>query len=325
MTMTETYSESAKPVIAIVGPTASGKTALSLKLAEKFPVEIVACDSRTIYKRMDIGTAKPSAEEQSRVRHHLLDVADVDKTYTVANYKEDASSAIADIHSRGKIPIVCGGTGLYARALLEGLSIPEVAPNPDLRKELNDFADENGNDQLMARLGALDPVTAARLNVNDRYRIIRALEVCLSLGKPFSEAATVKPAPYPTLWVGMGVADRQYIKDLIARRLDEQFETGLIDEVKALLADYGPTRALLNAVPYKEVIAYLHGNCSIEQVKTDAQKHNYQLARRQIMWFRANPKTHWFSVDTEKAENILSKVCDLIDQMPLMKNICTQS
>ncbi len=307
-------AKTAKPVIAIVGPTASGKTALSLKLAEKLPVEIVACDSRTIYRRMDIGTAKPSADERAAVRHHLLDVADVNEIYTVANYKEAAGLAIDDIHTRGKIPIVCGGTGLYARALLEGLSIPEVPPNQELRDELNEFADKNGNDQLFQRLTALDPVTAARLNINDRYRVVRALEVSMALGKPFSQAATLKPPTYPTIWIGLGVNNRQYIKDLIESRLEEQFNAGLIDEVKALLMDYGPTRTLLNAVPYKEVIAYLDGNCSLDAAKQDAIKHNYQLARRQIMWFRANENTSWFMVDVEDREKIFLQVSELIDR-----------
>jgi len=305
---------STKPVIAIVGPTASGKTALSLRLAEKLPVEIVACDSRTIYRRMDIGTAKPSPAEQAKVRHHLLDVADCDQTYTAANYKEDAQRAIDDIHARGKIPIVCGGTGFYSRALLEGLSIPEVPPNQVLRDELNEFADQNGNEQLLARLMDLDPVSASRLNVNDRYRVVRALEVSITLGKPFSQAATLRPAPYPTIWIGLGVQNRQYIKDLIETRLDEQMDAGLIDEVKGLLDEFGPTRALLNAVPYKEVIAYLEGQSSLEQARQDARKHNYQLARRQIMWFRANEKTNWFMVDVESRESIFSKVQELIDR-----------
>ncbi len=307
-------ANTAKPVIAIVGPTASGKTALSLKLAEKLPVEIVACDSRTIYRRMDIGTAKPSACEQAQVRHHLLDVADVDETYSVANYKEAAGRAIGDIHGRGKIPIVCGGTGLYARALLEGLSIPEVPPNQQLRDELNQFAEKNGNEELLARLTALDPVTAERLNTNDRYRVVRALEVSITLGKPFSQAATLNPPPYPTVWIALGVNNRQYIKDLIRSRLDEQFTAGLIDEVKALLTDYGPTRALLNAVPYKEVIAYLDGNCSLDEAKQDALKHNYQLARRQIMWFRANENANWFLVDVEDRAKIFAQVSELIDR-----------
>jgi len=303
-----------KPVIAIVGPTASGKTALSLRLSEKLPVEIVACDSRTIYRRMDIGTAKPSKEEQAKVSHHLLDVADVSETYTVARYKEDAERAIAEIHRRDKIPIVCGGTGFYARALLEGLSIPEVPPNLQLRKELNDFADKNGNEKLLERLKESDSVTAGRLNANDRFRVVRALEVTLALGKPFSEAATLKPAPYPTIWIGMGVSNRQYIKDLIETRLDEQIAAGLLEEVSSLLADFGPTRALLNAVPYKEVIAYLDGNCTLDQARQDALKHNYQLARRQIMWFRANENTHWFNVDVEDREQIFSQVSELIDR-----------
>lgn len=302
------------PVIVIVGPTASGKTALSLKLAEKLPVEIVACDSRTIYRRMDIGTAKPSAQEQLQVRHHLLDVADVDQVYTAANYKEEATKAIDDIRARGKYPIVCGGTGLYARALLEGFSIPAVAPNIELRNQLNALADEQGNDVLFEKLQSLDPVTAQKVNPNDRFRVVRAIEVSLALGKPFSEAATKIAPPYPTIWIGMGVKDRQYIKGLIEHRFDEQVNAGLMDEVRGLLADYGQTRALLNAVPYKEAIAYLAGEISIQQAREQSLIHNYQLARRQLMWFRTNEQINWFMVDTESRENIFSDVLNLISK-----------
>ena len=305
------------PVIVIVGPTASGKTALSLKLAEKIPVEIVACDSRTIYRRMDIGTAKPSAHEQSQVRHHLLDVADVDQVYTAANYKEEASRAIDDIRARGKYPIVCGGTGLYARVLLEGFSIPQVPPNLELRDQLNALADAGGNDILFDKLRALDPVSAQKLNPNDRFRVVRAIEVSLALGKPFSEAATKNTPPYPTIWIVMGVKDRQFIKGLIEHRFDEQVNAGLLDEVRGLLADYGQTRALLNAVPYKEAIAYLGGEISIDQAREQSLIHNYQLARRQLMWFRANELINWFMVDSESREDILSDVLNLISKYQL--------
>ncbi|MBX9721112.1 MAG: tRNA (adenosine(37)-N6)-dimethylallyltransferase MiaA, partial [Candidatus Obscuribacterales bacterium] len=176
---------SKQKVVAIVGPTCTGKTALSLAVGRQFPAEIIGCDSRNVYKYFDIGTAKPSAEEQAEIPHHLIDVAEPQEEFTAAEFARQASKAIDDISARKKIPIVCGGTGFYARALLEGLGIPDVPPQPELREQFK-LLEENDKGSLYRKLTELDPLTATRLNANDLFRVIRALEVCIVSGKAFS-------------------------------------------------------------------------------------------------------------------------------------------
>lgn len=295
-------------VVAIVGPTASGKTALSLSLSKRLKGEVVACDSRTIYKYMDIGTAKPTADEQRAVRHHMIDVAEPDQTYTAAQYKEEAGRAIEEIVGRGALPVVCGGTGFYARALLEGIQIPEVAPQEELRRQLNEFADREGNQALHQRLAELDPRTAERLNVNDRFRLVRALEVSIVTGKAFSQLATRTDEPYETLWIGLTVENRQLLKERIKERFAEQMDQGLLAEVQFLLNKYGPTRTIKNAVPYRDLIRYLSGELTLAEAWEECLKHNFQLARRQIMWFRANQKTNWYCLENQSSQEILEDV-----------------
>jgi tRNA dimethylallyltransferase len=196
-TFTQTRKLTKKPlVIALVGPTCTGKTALSIELAKNLNGEIIACDSRTVYQYMDIGTAKPTIQERCGIPHHLLDVVTPGEVYTAANYKEQATSALEQIIAQGKIPIVCGGTGLYARALLEGFSMPAVEPNVALREELNQLAQKDGIEALHKILEVLDPVSKGRIQANDRFRIIRAIEVSKALGRPFSEVATRVEVPY---------------------------------------------------------------------------------------------------------------------------------
>lgn len=296
-------ADGAKPtVIAIVGPTASGKTALSLELARRLNAEIIACDSRTVYRHFDIGTAKPSKEEQSAVRHHLIDVAEPTENFTAADFAQAGEKAIADIVSRGKLPIVAGGTGFYARALLEGLSIPRVAPQESLRKELREFADVFGNQALYDRLQAADPQTAARLNVNDRFRVIRALEVQAVTGIPMSEAATIKPPPFNCLWIGLTFNNRKFLHEAIKERFWAQMESGMLAETKSLLARYGESQKLMHTVNYKELCDLLSGRLDEKTAHEKAVQHNIQLARRQLIWFRANKSIAWFAVDDfEKA------------------------
>lgn len=303
-------TERKKTVIAIVGPTCTGKTALSLALADRVAVKVVSCDSRNVYKYMDIGTAKPSVEEQSRVKHYLIDVAEPNEVFTVAQYKKLGAQVIADTHSHDELPVVCGGTGLYARALLEGLVIPEVAPQADLRQELREFALQHGNEALHRRLHEIDPLTANRLNPNDLFRVIRAMEVSLITGKPFSRLTEREPHPYHTIWIGLTVNNRELLKRDISLRFDEQMEAGLLREVEALLARYGPTQTLRKAVTYAELIEYLEGKISLEQARENCLRHNYQLARRQLMWFKANENMNWFAVDEIDRANLIDGVME---------------
>lgn len=299
-------------VIAIVGPTCTGKTALSLRIAEQMPAEVVACDSRTVYRRFDIGTAKPSAAERAAVPHHLLDVVDPDQNYTVAQYRAEAAQAIAAITARGKLPLVVGGTGFYARALLEGLVIPQVAPQPELRAQLNQFAEAEGNDALHRRLQEVDPPTAARLSINDRFRIIRALEVTLTAGAPFSTLTRREEPPFDTTWIGLTLTDRTKLGDLIETRFQQQLADGLIAEVQSLYDQYGANQSVMNTVNYKEMVEHIEGKTSREEAIALCTLHNRQLARRQLIWFRANPLIRWFAVDEQTPADLTSSVLDHI-------------
>lgn len=298
--MTENDSTSKPNVIAVVGPTASGKTALAIGLAEKFDGEVIACDSRTVYRYMDIGAAKPTTQEQKGVPHHMLDVVEPDRVYTVAEYQREGTIALESILSKGKLPIICGGTGLYARALLEGLMIPEVAPQVELRESLKALAETQGNQAIFAKLKELDPTSAEKIAANDRFRIIRALEVTMTLGRPFSEVTGKTEVPFNVIWIGLNFDDRSILKERISIRFDQQVKDGMIEETKFLLDKYGLTQPILNAVCYRQMVGYLKEDWSLDRAKDDCIQHSYQLARKQIMWFRSNPETNWFMVDKSK-------------------------
>jgi tRNA isopentenyltransferase (miaA) len=284
-------------VVAFVGPTCTGKTALSIDIAEELGTEIIACDSRTVYRYMDVGTAKPSREEQRGIPHHLLDVADPPEIYTAANYKDDAGKVLQELIEKWQTPIVCGGTGLYSRVLLEGMNIPNVAPNNQLRQQLNELADKEGIESLHKILEECDPASFARIMKNDRFRIIRAIEVTKALGLPFSQAATRVEVPYEVMWIFLTVEDRTVLQKRIRERLLQQVKDGVIEETKIVLEKFGKTNSLENAVPYKEYLQYLEGKLSLEEANEEAVKHNQALARRQIMWFRANKEARTFCVD----------------------------
>ncbi len=300
------------PIVAIVGPTCTGKTWLSLRLAEQLGTEIIACDSRTIYRYMDIGTAKPTVGEQSLIKHHLLDIIDPDETYTVARYKDDAEPIIENLRQSGLKPIVCGGTGFYFRNLLEGLSIPAVPPQSELRRQLNLVGDNQGNEVLYAKLSALDPAAAERINVNDRFRLVRALEVSMVLSKPFSEAVAKHEPRYEVIWIGLHCHDRNILRQLIDKRLAEQLELGLVEEVKGIIDRYGICQSLLDTVAYRETVQFLQNEISSQQAMELSAKHTYQLARRQLMWFRSNKKIKWFAIDQTDRDQILLDVLSLI-------------
>jgi len=311
--MSISLDKSKPTVIAVVGPTASGKTSLSINLAQKFHGEVIACDSRTVYKYMDIGTAKPTVEERKGVPHHMLDVAEPDRVYTVAEFQREGTEAINSILSRGKLPIVAGGTGFYSRALLEGLCIPEVPPQEELRESLKNLAESEGNEAVFCKLKELDPVSAERIMPNDLFRIIRALEVTMTMGKPFSEVTKRKEVPFNVIWLGLNFDDRSVLKGRIEDRLAEQVKAGLVEESKFLYEKFGATQPILNAVTYRQMINYFDGVWTMEEAIEDCVRHNYQLARKQIMWFRANRDTIWFVVD--KSKDLFSDVLDELNQI----------
>ncbi len=302
-----------KPVvIALVGPTCTGKTPLAIELSILLRAEVIACDSRTVYRHLNIGTAKPSLEEQKNITHHLMDIVEPDKTYTVNDYQATASLSITQILKQDKVPIVCGGTGFYARALLEGITIPAVPPVPELREKLKAKALQEGNIVLHKYLQELDPVSAKRINTNDLFRVIRAIEVSLTRGKPFSSLAGMGEPSYRTIWIGLTSTNRIYLYDRIQKRFEQQMKQGLVEEVEDLLKSYGPCRTLTSTINYKEFVSYLQGKTNLDTALKKCLQDNRQLARRQLIWFRANPAIKWFCTDELGQEELLKQVANHI-------------
>jgi len=263
---------------------------------------------------MDIGTAKPTKQQQSRAPHSMIDLIEPARFYSVAEYKVAAENILQELGAKARVPIVCGGTGLYARALLEGMVMPSVPPQIELRQELDAFADLNGNEALHLKLEKLDDQTAKRLNVNDRIRIIRAIEVTLTAGKPFSQLAGKGESIHRTLWIGLNWSDRTKHKAAIAARFDQQMQQGLLEEVQTLFENAQYEKILLRAVNYKEFVPYLNGKADVEEASQDCITSNYQLSRKQMIWFRANPKINWFAVDELPMDDICDQVLALYRQ-----------
>ena len=284
----------AKPrVVAIMGPTASGKTAAALAIAQQLPCEIISVDSALIYRSMNIGTAKPSAAEQAAVPHHLIDIRDPSEAYSVMQFREDALRLIGDIHTRGKLPLLVGGTMLYFKGLRDGL---DELPQADLalRAQLDMEALRHGTPALHARLKELDPVTAERLKPNDSQRIQRALEIIALTGKPMSELiARVQPVPLPFDLVSFALepSDRAVLHERIAHRFDQMLDSqpGLLDEVRALKArsDLHPGLPSMRCVGYRQAWEYLDGEITKAELREKGIAATRQLAKRQLTWLRS--------------------------------------
>ncbi|HEV2237645.1 MAG TPA: tRNA (adenosine(37)-N6)-dimethylallyltransferase MiaA [Ktedonobacterales bacterium] len=281
------------PLLVVVGPTASGKTALALALAERFGGEIINADSRQIYRLMAIGTAKPSAAERARVPHHLLDLAWPDESFTLAQYQAAATAAIADVWARGRLPLLVGGTGLYVRAVVDGLAIPAVAPRPELRAELEAEARQRGPAALHARLAALDPAGAATIDAANTRRLIRALEVCLVTGRPFSEQRGARPTPYDPLPLGLNTA-RERLYAWADARVDAMLAAGLLDEVRTLVGrGYAWSLPALSSLGYHELGAHLRGELTLAEATARLRLATHALIRRQLTWFRPDARIRW--------------------------------
>lgn len=287
------------PLMVIVGPTAVGKTELSLQLAERLDGEIVSADSRLFYRGMDIGTAKPSAEERLRVPHHLIDVADPDQTWSLSIFQQAASQAIAGIHARGRLPLLVGGTGQYVRAVMEGWDLPPQEPDPALRAVLEQWATELGGQALHERLRVVDPQAADLIDFRNVRRTIRALEVIFGTGRRFSEQRQRSASPYSLLTIGL----RRQRADLYRRidqRIQAMLETGLIDEVRRLLdLGYAPGLPTMSAIGYREIGAYLRGETSLEEAVALMKRITRRFVRHQGAWFgESDPTIHWFDADS---------------------------
>lgn len=318
MDMVSEHNSGRRKIILVVGPTASGKSELAVRLAERVCGEIVNADSMQLYSGMEIGTARPSAFQMSRVPHHLYGMVAPDINFTAADYVAAAGKVIADIGSRGKVPLVVGGTGLYVRALLCGLA--ESPPGDEgFRTEMIKFAEEHGPQALHDRLSRVDPESAARLHINDRLRIIRALEVFHKTGKPISlmqEAHGFGENRYDALKIGLEV-ERPLLYERIERRVDEMFGAGLVSEVESLLSKgYTPEMKALGAIGYREICDYLRGRMTLPQAVELMKKATRHYAKRQITWFRKDSSIIWF--EYPKTFDIINKIaCDFIDRRGL--------
>ncbi len=302
------------PLIVLVGPTAVGKTELSLQLAERIGGEIVSADSRLLYRGMDIGTAKPTPAEQARVLHHLIDVADPDEAWSVARYQDAAYAAIADIHRRGKVPLLVGGTGQYIWAVVEGWQVPRVPPRPELRAALERWGEAIGPEALHARLARLDPEAAARILPSNLRRTVRALEVIFATGRRFSEQQRKQPPPYDILILGL-TRPRPELHARIDARIDAMLAAGWLDEVRRLLkAGYSPDLPAMSGIGYAELSAYLQGQVSLEEAVRQIQRRTRRFVRRQANWFKANdPRIHWFPAGEHPLEAMLPLVVEFLE------------
>ncbi len=290
-------------IIAIVGPTASGKTALGIALARAFSAEIVSADSRQIYRGMDIGTAKPTAMERHAIPHHLIDIKDPNEDYTVLEYQRDAIAAINDIIARGKLPLLVGGTGLYIKSVVENLDIPKAIANPTLRAEIESEIARDGLERAFDRLVALDPEAAYVVDPKNPRRVVRALEVAITTGEPFTAQRKKHVPLFNVLTLGLN-PPAEILRERIDRRVDVMMRDGFINEVQMLIKKYGRTAIAFDAIGYREIIAHLDGTLSLDDTVAAIKMNTWRYAKRQMTWFKKDKQTHW--IDTlESAEALI--------------------
>ena len=297
-----------KTLISIVGPTAIGKTSLSIDLAKAFETEIISADSRQFFREMNIGTAVPSSEELAAAPHHFIQHISVEDAYSVGDFERDALQKLEQLFQRHDKVIMVGGSGLYVDAVTKGLDeFPEI--DPQIRISLNDLFAAEGLPALQKQLSQLDPEYYSEVDTENPHRLIRALEVSLGTGKPYSSFRKKKAAqrPFKSVLIGL-TADREVIYDRINRRVDLMLEQGLLEEAKALAGKKHLNA--LNTVGYKELFAFLEGRCSLEEAVEEIKKNTRRFAKRQLTWFRKNPEIHWFDhiTPTEEIIDMIKKI-----------------
>ena len=300
-------------ILCIAGPTASGKTALAVELAKELNGEVVSCDSMQVYRRMDIGTAKPSREEMQGIPHHMIDVAEPDEDFSVSRYCAMAAPIVDDIVARGKTAIIAGGTGLYMDSLIRGNDFAPF-PSTGVREKLEAEADEVGLPAMLARLREIDPDTADR--VSDRKRILRALEVYLETGETITEhnrKTRLIPPKYTPLWLGLDFADRGELYRRIDKRVDIMLEMGLMEEIRSLLDSGIPEKCTaMQAIGYKEFVNALEGREPLSQAAEEVKKASRHYAKRQLTWFRRNPAVRWLVRSGDDDREILTSARQII-------------
>lgn len=297
-------------VLAVCGPTASGKTWLGAELADYYGGEVISADSMQIYKGMDIASAKPTAEEMHGIPHHLIDFLDMGTSFSAADYVALANEKIQEVLSRGKLPIIVGGTGLYIDSLLNNVKFSEAKEDPEYRRSLYEFAERNGKSALYDKLLNADPEAAENIHMNNLVRVVRALEVIHVTGRKFSELkaeSRSEESPYDSLVIGLNAADRSVLYNRIDLRVDDMVSRGLIEEARELWSA-GKMKTAANAIGYKELIPYFENAAPVEQCIDKIKQESRRYAKRQLTWFRKNERIHWIIIDDfSKKYEILEK------------------
>jgi tRNA dimethylallyltransferase len=304
-------------VIAIVGPTAVGKSELALHLAQYFPIEIVGADSRQVYRYMDIGTNKPSPAERASVPHHVIDVIEPDQDFSLAMYHQLAIEALEAIQQKGKLPLLVGGSGLYVWSLVEGWKIPHVPPDQQLRRQLEARAEQEDSQSLYRELQDIDPTAAEKINPSNIRRIIRALEIYHTTGQPPSRLQRKEAPSFPVLIIGL-TQERSELYRKIDWRVDKMIQRGLVEEVEQLLKKgYSPSLPSMSGIGYKQIGQFLRGEMTLPQAIDKIKYETHRLARHQYAWFRlGDSRIHWFDTSETKAKAsivALNKVKGLIE------------
>jgi tRNA dimethylallyltransferase len=310
-----TFENRKNPLVAVVGPTATGKSDLAIYLAREFDGEVINADSRQVYRYMDIGTAKLSREELALVPHHLIDIINPDDDFSLAQYREMAIGIITDIHERGKLPILAGGSGQYVRALLEGWEVPKVGPDPELRQRLEEKAAEGRADELYHELEEVDPEAARTIDPRNLRRVIRALEVSYRTGKPFSQLRTKQTPAYDALIIGL-TTDRKELYRRIDLRVDSMIENGLVDEVKKLKKmGYGSDIPAMSGIGYKQIMMYLDGEISLDSAVRQIKTETHRLVRRQYNWFSlSDERIKWLDIQDDFKEEARELVAEFLGE-----------
>lgn len=303
------------PVVAVIGPTASGKSDLAVEICRRFGGEVVSADSMQIYKGMDIATAKPTDEEKKNIPHHMMDFLDNSEDYSVALYQQAASECISDIHSRGLLPVVCGGTGLYVDTLLNNIKLSEDSYDEELRHSLLKRAEDEGADKLLEEVRAFDPEYAEKLHPNNVKRIVRALEVYKTTGTTMTGQIELskQASPYDVCFIGLDAEDRQSLYDRIDSRVDLMLERGLENEAREYLASAnGSTSA--QAIGYKELQPYIDGKIPLDEAVDNLKRATRRYAKRQLTWFRRNERINWLFIDKyQKREELANAAFAIVE------------
>ncbi|TSC74914.1 MAG: tRNA dimethylallyltransferase [Parcubacteria group bacterium Gr01-1014_30] len=292
-----------KKLVVVLGPTASGKTELALKLAKRFRGEVVSADSRQIYRGMNIGTAKPKKAEGEAVKHHLVDIKNPNQLYTVWQYKRDAVKKINEILTRGKTPLLVGGTGLYIKAVIDNLAIPRAKPDKKLRKLLEAKIKKSGLKSVYEELVKVDPEAAYIVDPQNPRRVIRALEVAIKTKRPFSKQRKKGRPLFDSLQIGLNLKQNE-LKDRIEERVDNMVEAGLLKEVKGLVKLYDKNLPAFDAIGYRETIDHLQGKSSLKRTAEEIKKNTWRFAKRQMTWFKRDKRINWVK-NQKEAEKLV--------------------